>query len=287
MPQDQPTPDVAVDAAPVAAQDVANAPRTRRAILAAGAAAAVASVASAVRPLPVSAAVDDNADMYVGIQYGDVSWTTGLVNHTNSNTVFYATSTNSGIALQGTSTNGTGVQGSSTSGWGVYATSSSNVGLLASSNSSNAVYAQSFSQGAAAVIGWNRSTSTAVQGHAGATGSYPDARPSTGVMGTAAGTGTGGFFASESGHALRIEGRASFNRSGRASIPKNRAYVDITPTGGIPSGCGIVATLQTYRSGVYVAAVRLNYPTAGKARIQLNKVASTTSSTAVAWFAFG
>ena len=57
--------------------------------------------------------------------------------------------------------------------------------------------------------------------------------------------------------------------------------------GGLPSGSGIVATLQTYRSGVYVAAVRLNYPVAGKARIQLNKVASTTSSTAVAWFAFG
>ena len=44
------------------------------------------------------------------------------------------------------------------------------------------------------------------------------------------------------------------------------------------------ATLQTYRSGVAIAAVRKNYPRAGKARIYLTKVASTTANTYVGWF---
>lgn len=261
--------------------------RTRRAVLTAAVAAGAATVATALaKPLAVSAGADDNADMYVGIQYGDVEWTTGLVNKRTNAQVFYATSTNSGIAIAGTSGGSTGVQGQSTSGFGVQALSGSGIGLVASSNSNYGVYAQSFGSAVATIAGWNRSTSTAVQGFAGNTGSLPDPRPSTGVMGTAAGDGTGGYFGSPTGHALRVEGRASFNRSGRVSIPKNRSYVDIAPVGGIPSGCGIVATLQKYRSGVYVVAVRTNYPVAGKARIQLNKVASTTSSTTVAWFAF-
>jgi len=33
--------------------------------------------------------------------------------------------------------------------------------------------------------------------------------------------------------------------------------------------------------------VRINYPTAGKARIQLNKVASTTATTPVGWIVIG
>ena len=37
-------------------------------------------------------------------------------------------------------------------------------------------------------------------------------------------------------------------------------------------------------SGVSIAAVRTNYPVAGKARIYLTKVASTTASTSVGWF---
>jgi hypothetical protein len=46
----------------------------------------------------------------------------------------------------------------------------------------------------------------------------------------------------------------------------------------------IHATLQTYRAGVAVAAVRRNYPVAGKARIYLTKVASTRARTYVGWF---
>jgi hypothetical protein len=51
----------------------------------------------------------------------------------------------------------------------------------------------------------------------------------------------------------------------------------------------VLATIQTYRSGVTVAVsgVRLNYPSTGKARIYLTKIASSTSSTPVAWFVVG
>ena len=73
-------------------------------------------------------------------------------------------------------------------------------------------------------------------------------------------------------------------RSGRATVSKGRSYVDITVTGGLTSRSVVIATLQSYRPGVAVAAVRKNYPSAGKARIYLTRVASTTANTYVGWF---
>ena len=63
-----------------------------------------------------------------------------------------------------------------------------------------------------------------------------------------------------------------------------KTYVDITVAGGLTASSVVHATLQTYLAGVAIAAVRLNYPVAGKARIYLTKVASTTAATAVGWF---
>ena len=54
-------------------------------------------------------------------------------------------------------------------------------------------------------------------------------------------------------------------------------------TGSLATNSVVHATLQTYRSGVAIAAARKNYPTTGKVRIYLTKVPSTTSSTSVAW----
>jgi hypothetical protein len=61
--------------------------------------------------------------------------------------------------------------------------------------------------------------------------------------------------------------------------------IDLTAKGGIASNTLIVATIQTYRLGVSVASVRLNYPSAGKATIYLTKVPSSASATSVAWIA--
>ena len=86
------------------------------------------------------------------------------------------------------------------------------------------------------------------------------------------------------GTALQVAGRATFSRSGRATVLKGKSYVDIVVAGGLTSHSMVHATLQVYRTGVAVAAARINYPSAGKARIYLTKVASTTASTSVGWF---
>jgi len=124
---------------------------------------------------------------------------------------------------------------------------------------------------------------TGVLGWAG-TGAHPAGRPGTGVYGYSA-AGTGGQFTSSTGNALRVSGKARFNRAGKVSVPRNRNYVDVTVPGGLASNTIVNATIQMYRSGVAVAGVRHNYPTAGRIRIYLTKVPSTTSSTPVAWFA--
>jgi hypothetical protein len=104
------------------------------------------------------------------------------------------------------------------------------------------------------------------------------------VNGSAAGTGTGGAFKSEKGTALEVQGPARFNRSGRVLVPAGHSFADITVSGGLStSQSTVIATIQAYRPGVAIAGVRLNYPSAGKARIYLTKVASTAASTPVGW----
>jgi hypothetical protein len=82
-----------------------------------------------------------------------------------------------------------------------------------------------------------------------------------------------------------VNGKSRFSRAGKVFVRANKKYVDISVPGGIASNTILFANLQTYRSGAAIAAVRPNYPQSGKARIYLNKVASTTSSTPIGWFA--
>ena len=307
---------------------VNDAPRTRRALLTAAVAAGAAAVVGAVaKPAAVLAAADDNADMYVGIQYGDVSTTSGLTNHTNDATVFSSTSTHSGIALNGASATGVavmgtsssygtgvhgesgmgiGVRGSSTNSAGVFGSSVYGTGVQATSTGENALYAGCSGGGAAiyaegiggygvlvtsnapdraVVFAQALGGSAGVHGHAG--DSQAATQANTGVQGTTQGSGTGGYFSSPTGNAIRVQGKASFSRAGRTSIPKNRSYVDVAVSGGLASSAFVIATLQAARTGVWVSSVRVNYPTSGKARIQLNKVASTTATTPVGWIVIG
>jgi hypothetical protein len=104
------------------------------------------------------------------------------------------------------------------------------------------------------------------------------------AVAASSGSGVGGQFSSSTGNALAVAGKARFSRSGRATVLAGRSYVDITVAGGLTSHSMVHATLQTYRGGVAVAAVRINYPSPGKARIYLTKVASSTASTYVGWF---
>jgi hypothetical protein len=144
----------------------------------------------------------------------------------------------------------------------------SGAGVTGIANGSQAAGVEGGGQGyyAVGVAGW----STGVAGIA--------------VNGSAAGTGTGGVFKSEKGTALEVKGPARFSRSGRVLVPAGRSFADITVPGGLSTSKSVViATIQTYRPGVAIAGVRLNYPSTGKARIYLTKVASTAATTPVGW----
>jgi hypothetical protein len=100
-------------------------------------------------------------------------------------------------------------------------------------------------------------------------------------------SGTGGYFTSDTGTALEVGGKVKFHRSGKASVAANKSSVDVTVPGGLTSSSFVLATIQMNRTGVYIRGVRPNYPTTGKARIYLNKVASTSTTTPVGWLVIG
>jgi len=130
-----------------------------------------------------------------------------------------------------------------------------------------------------------------VAGHTTRAGGYgvyglAQADGANGVTGIATKTGVGVLAQGQpTGTALRVEGKARFTRSGKASLAANKTSVDLDlgSLGGISSASLCFANLAIYKSGVWVTAVRPNWPTAGKMRIYINKVASTTSSTAISW----
>lgn len=87
--------------------------------------------------------------------------------------------------------------------------------------------------------------------------------------------------------ALKVNGKAVFSRSGKAVVAIGRSSVDVDlrSKGGLAGTPLCFANLTSFRSGVHVAAVRPNYPIAGKLRIYLNR--SVTSAIAVAWVVMG
>lgn len=107
-----------------------------------------------------------------------------------------------------------------------------------------------------------------------------------GVRGEAT-SGVGVKAVATTGAALDVAGRAVFSRSGRVSLAANAKYVDVTVPGGLDSNANVLATLQVKRAKVHVLAARPNYPSAGKVRIYVSDVASTTVTTPIAWFVLG
>lgn len=99
-------------------------------------------------------------------------------------------------------------------------------------------------------------------------GVYGYSKVGTGVVAEAASTGVG----------LRVIGKAAFSRSGRLGITASHSSVSKT-LAGVTTSSLIIAVLQTYRSGVYVAAA---VPASGKFTIYLNK--AVTATTYVAYF---
>ena len=268
-------------------------PRSRRALLAAGLAAGVAAVASAIgRPLPGSAT--EGEVVVVGGKYIASSVTSFTTGATGQNAL--AGYSRSGEGVFGSSASYIGVEGTSGPGLGVVGTSGSGTGVVGGSSSGTGVHGYSDAGVEPAILGTSIGSSTGVMGYSGSPASTPAPTPKTGVFGYAAPdataigvkgastAGVGVLATATTGTAIRVVGKAEFSRSGRATVPKGKDYTDIMVAGGLTSRSVVNATLQTYRPGVAVAAVRLNYPSRDMARIYLTKVASTTSRTYVGWF---
>jgi hypothetical protein len=159
-----------------------------------------------------------------------------------------------GQGVHGDATTGQGVAGAATTGQGVKGTATTGDAVLGQSTSGKSV----------------RGIATTGQGVAG------EATSGIGVKAVAT-----------TGLALDVAGKAHFSRSGKATIAANKTYVDVTVPGGLTGTPLVFAMLQYARTGVWVTAARPNWPSTGLIRIQLNKVASTTATTAVAWFVAG
>lgn len=227
--------------------------------------------------------------------YGTSTAGYGVYGHASTGTAVYGEST-TGPGVVGTG--GTGMSGTSTTGYGVFGSSGGNAGVGGYSNAA----------GSPAARFWSPANNTGVLGYSG---DDPPASPvNTGVFGEAvqdntsrgvygrttvgqgvrgqATSGVGGFFtAGTNGTALKAAGRVTLSRSGVASLPANASTVDVTVPGGLAGTPLPFATLQVFRSGVQVAAVRPNVPSAGVMRIYLNKVASTTAATPISWVVLG
>lgn len=239
-----------------------TAAHSRRALLAAAFGTGLATLGAALGRPQASRAANGDA-VTVGGSFGGTAATT--ISRSGATTFNQPT-------IQGSSDGGTGVTGSSSTNLGVYGFSGSGIGVVGETSSGDGVVGET-----------HGSSGTGVRGFA-----TNSSGPTYGVQGSVSSpNGIAGYFeAPSAGTALQAVGKAKFSRSGRANVPAGKSYVDVSPIGGLGGSPNILATLQKKRSGVWVIAVRRNYPSNGKARIYLNKVASTTSSTPLAWFAF-
>lgn len=252
-----------------------EAPRSRRAVLTAAAAATAASVVAAIER-PAVAVAGSDGDVALG-QSNPATKTTSIVTTTPDITVFETravagTAPNgywSGIAVHGSVVRSgadddhlgvgvlgegasfcTGVEGRSESGFGVFGRSESGTGTQGGSHDG---------------IGVDGSSDEGTGVHAVCT------------------RGTGVHAESMSGTALKAYGKVKLHRSGRAWIGarKRSVTVDLNSRSGLGGMPLCFANLMTYRSGVWVTVVRPNYPSAGKLQIYLNR--TVTARTAVAW----
>lgn len=288
---------------------------TRRTLLGAGLGALVAAVAGALgRPQAVRAA---NGDPLALGTANTASTTTGLLSSEGTNAALSVVNTStggavhggsangpaflgfsqSGNAFDGQSTSGNGVRGVSDVGIGVQGRSNTEKGVYGYSNTGPGVYAYSganhaiwgYADGASAfglfgqaekergvgVVGQNLTSDTigllGAPKH-GVEGRAPNAIGYVGVRASAPAAAT----------ALSVDGRAQFSRSGKASVPAGKSFVVVTVPGGLSSASLVLATPMINRIGVYVQSAVPNAAT-GQVRINLNKIASASASTPIAW----
>jgi hypothetical protein len=278
--------------------------RTRRAVLAGVFGGLVGVVAQAARPLTAAA---EGETVKVGGDYYSATTRTTLKNSANDNDVFAAVTTGNGKALWGKSYAGTGVYAQSTVGRAVYATSDRGPAVAAISTKGNAVDAGSVKGEAVhassidgiAVVARNetfKSRAHLAEREVGVTGFG-----GVGVFGDGTEAGVGGYAkngvgvdgqgrigiharAVAGGVALRVNGPASFNRSGVGIVPAgtDRVNIAVAQTNIFPitDKTFAIATLNLYRAGVHVDAA-VCHPDSQLLTIRLS--ATVADDTPVGW----
>ena len=171
---------------------------------------------------------------------------------------------NSNDGVVGLSSGGNGITGISTVDSGVYGTSSASWGVLGSSQA----------EVAGGVWGADES-------EAGAFGVQGTTGPGVGVAGSAE-SGIGVSAQSASGTALKVEGVATFTRSGLVSIPADKVSVTVTGVA-LSTASLVLATMQNSVPKVYVEAVIPNVG-AGSFEILLSKKVPNGKAANVGWF---
>jgi hypothetical protein len=214
---------------------------------------------------------------YSGAQ--GIVWTPG-----NTGVFGISTQDANSVGVGGASMDGTGVHGQSATGLGVHGVSSEFVAIKGESTGFAGVWGRSVNGPG---VDGGSDTGHGVSGlthAAGKAGVYGFSDAGRGVIGESLNS-IGVFAKSTNNVALRVEGRLSLKRSGSVTAAAGARRVDATVSGGLPSGSMAFATLQGYQSGLAVAGVRLNYPSAGKLRIYFTK--ATTASIKASWLVVG
>lgn len=243
-----------------------NAPRSRRMFLAAAAGAATATAAVALDPRSVVRAGVDG-DVVLGA-LNTTTTTTSLRITANDLDVLRVRGISENAAIVGANDDvGSGVRGEATTGSGVLGVAPNGNGVEGSTTMGTGVLG--VSEQGTGVMGHITLSGDGVHGHSFAT------------------AGVGVRASAEAGTALVVDGKASFSRSGRATIAAGADHVDVDlkPKGGLAGTPMCFANLQVRRAGVHVEAVRPNVPSFGKLRIYLNR--PVASSTTVAWIVLG
>jgi hypothetical protein len=276
--------------------------RSRRSVLAAavGGAAALAAT-SIVRPLAAEAAstalmteVDNPTGAKTSISSSlqsdtDVAFETTVGDLA---TAIHGDSPN-GVGVHGTNDlSGAGLLGDSNGATGVFGRSGDPNGYPSPGGSSTGVHGYSGVAGGAGVFGDGE---IGVSG-GGVIGMFGVGAP--GVVGLGDGLGPPGLFgAGVYGYsgavsppqppnnvgvyargdgtslALKVQGKATFSRSGRTYVSASHSSRAVT-LAGVTTSSLVIVTLQTYRTGVYVAAA---VPAAGKFTVYLNKAVTATT----------
>ena len=252
---------------------------SRRALLGAGMGALLTSIAAALgRPSSAQAA---NGDPVMAGRAAQASNTTSIqvsLLPTHSPYGAFAAVNFDGVGMAGVSRSGTGVFAESETGDGVAGFSTERSGVLGRTTGveTAGVLGQARLESSSGVEGINLATGTRGQlGTAGfgVVGTAPDEPGRIGVL----------AFGLDPAIALAVEGRATFSRSGKASLARGRSFIDVEAPGGLTAVSLVLAVPMVNRAGVYVQSVVPNVKT-GVFRINLNKIASPSASTAIAWF---